>query len=186
MSPQQPGWMPVGPAVMTAAIDLDGIDGGGEAGGFEDGWYQGFFLHTRNFTSKNGVAQTFTSRDVPSKDGASRNIQLEVEITRKSDGRILNTTLQRNYRYEDLDTSTIQAVKDGKANTRTRLALQDLAQLQKIAACGPLLPDGQGGIELGPLYGKEAYFRLGPDDRNSAFKKIKACQLDPPKRSVVL
>ena len=175
-------WAPT----AVESYDLDGIDGGGEASGFVDGWYEGFFLHTRNFKSKDGTARTFSSGDTPSKDGASRNIRLEVEVTRKTDGRTMNLTMLLNYRYEDLDTSTIQAVKDGKADTRTKLSLQRLAGLQKIAACGPLISDGQGGIELGPLYGKTAYFRLGPDNRNSAFKQIKACQLEAPKRAAVL
>ena len=172
-------------AAAVQSYDLEGIDGGGEASGFADGWYEGFFLATRSFTSKDGTARQFLSGDTPSKDGASRNIRLEVEVTRKTDGRTMNLTMLLNYRYEDLDTSTIQAVKDGKADTRTKLSLQRLSQLQTIAACGPLIPDGQGGIELGALYGKTAFFRLGPDNRNSAFKQIKACQLEAPKRAAV-
>ena len=186
MNPQ-PNWMPGGPAaVMTGAVDLDGIDGGGEGSDWQDGWYEGFFLATRSFTSKDGTARHFLSGDIPSKDGASRNIRLEVEVTRKTDGRTMNLTMLLNYRYEDLDTSTIQAVKEGKAETRTKLSLQRLAQLQTIAACGPLMPDGQGGIELGALYGKTAYFRLGQDSRKPTYKEIKACQLEAPKRAAVL
>ena len=77
-------------AADMVGYDLDGIDGGGEASGFEDGWYEGFFLHTRSFKRKDGTALTFSSGDTPSKDGASRNIRLEVEVTRKTDGRTMN------------------------------------------------------------------------------------------------
>ena len=175
------------PPEVADGYDLSGITGGGEASGFENGWYQGVILASRSFTSRDGSTRVYTSRDTLSKNGDSRNIRLEVEIVRASDARLLNLTLLVNYRMEDLTPETIKAVKEGiETDTRTRIGLQRLAQLQRIGASGPLGVAEEGGLTLTQLYGKRAHFRLGPDDRNPDYKAIKAFQIEAPKRAPVL
>lgn len=161
--------------------DLSGITGG-ESNSFQDGWYGGLILEQRAFTDQNGADRVFASSDEVSQKGDSRNVRLQVEVKRGSDGRVLNSSVQVNYRPEDLTQATVQAViaetervkETGERRTDFRpfIALQQLGKLQKIAGVRQLQRNGNGGLNLTPLFGKSAYFKLGPDERNPQYKAI--------------
>src|SRR3990172_4376122 len=75
---------------------------------WSDGWYRAVILESRTFTDKNGNARYFESSDTPAQK-TGRNIRLQTQITRQSDGRTMNQTLLVNYRLDDFD--RIQEVK---------------------------------------------------------------------------
>lgn len=156
--------------------------GTSESTAFQDGWYGGTIIEQRAFTDSNGSDRVFSSSDEVSQKGDSRNIRLQVELKRGSDGRVFNTSAQINYQPDDLTQETVQAVIANTAKVketgerrndfRPFIALQQLGKLQKIAGVRQLQRNGNGGLNLTPLYGKTAYFKLGPDDRNPQYKKI--------------
>jgi len=158
-----------------------------------DGWYQGTIQEQRTFVDRNGNDQVFQSSDAPSANGDSRNIRLQVEIKR-TDGRTLNTNTLVNYRPEDLTQETVQAVSKRREESgdamgdlfRPFITLTRLAKLGKIAGGRQLQRNGNGGLDLTPLYGKSAYFRLKDDDRNPQYKQIADFRHDAPKRARVL
>ncbi len=162
-------------------------------GGFEDGWYQGTILAKREFTDQNGSDRVFESGDTPAQKGDSRNIRLQTEIRRQSDNRTLYTSLTINYRPEDLSAETIQAVAAHKETGekwgqlfRPYMALKGLGKLQKIAGGKQLQRNGDGGLDLRGVYGKTFFARLGPDDRNPAFKAIVDFRETKPTKRPVL
>ena len=142
---------------------------------FLDGWYGGTILEKRAFTDSNGNDRVFESSDTPSQNGASRNIKLQIELKRQSDGRALNISALTNYQPEDLTQAVVQAVnadtaraKEGEKRTMFRefMVLDRLSKLQRIAGVRQLQRNGNGGLELTPLFGKKAFFRIGPDKRS--------------------
>lgn len=174
--------------------DLSGIgDNRPEFQPFENGWYQGVILQKREFTDKNGNDRVFESGDAVSQRGDSRNIRLQVELTRESDKKTLNVSTLINYNPNDLSQETIQAVTAHKAKVddgeewgelfRSFMTLTRLAKLQKIAGVRQLQRTQDGGLDLTPLYGKTAYFRIGDDTRNPQYKEIKDFQDYRPKRA---
>lgn len=177
--------------------DLSTINSHTETEPFSDGWYAGTILERRTFTDQNGNDRVFESSDTPSQNGDSRNIRLQVQVKRASDGRTLNTNIQVNYRPEDLTAETIQAVakrqEESKDNGnqmgdlfRPFMTLTRLASLQKIAGVRQFQRNGNGGLDLTPVYGKTAYFRLGDDPRSGGkYKEVKTFQADAPKRAKV-
>lgn len=161
-----------------------------------DGWYQGTILATRAFTDRNGNDRVFESSDTPAQK-SGRNIRLQVELKRQSDGRTFNLSTLINYQPSDLTAETIQAVakrrEENKANGtawdelfRPFMTLTRLGKLQKIAGVRQLQRNEDGGLDLTPLYGKSAYFRVKPDTRNPAYKEIADIQVDAPKKAAVL
>lgn len=177
--------------------DLSGIGDEGAGTGFSDGWYQGIILEKREFTDKNGSDRVFESQDAPSANGGSRNIRLQVELKRQSDGRVLNTSTLINYQPADLSPETIQAVTAQKEKNkegeewgslfRAFISLTRLGKLQKIAGVKQLTRNGAGGLDITPLYGKVAFFKLGDDDRSEGkFKAIKDFRDTKPTRVPVL
>ena len=160
---------------------------------FENGWYAGTILQKREFTDKNGNDRVFESGDAVSQRGDSRNIRLQVELTRASDGKKLNVSTLINYSPSDLSQATLQAVAAHKEKVNTEgaewgdlfrsfMTLTRLAKLQKIAGVRQLQRNGDGGLELTPLYGKSAYFRIKDDTRNPQYKEIADFQDYRPKR----
>ena len=150
---------------------------------FTDGWYKGVILEKRVFSDRNGNDRVFESSDNPSAAGNSRNIKLQVQITRQSDGRNLNVSHLINYRPEDLTPASISAVKTHQEQVkegvtewgplfRTFATLQNLGVLQRVAGVRQLQKNGNGGLDLSVVYNKEAYFRLKDDDRNPQYKMI--------------
>ena len=71
---------------LTDIPDLSGVTEQEQAP-FEKGWYAGTILGQRSFTDRNGNDRLFESTDTPSVAGDSRNIRLQVEVKRASDGR---------------------------------------------------------------------------------------------------
>ena len=160
--------------------DLSGVQDV-ETARFEDGWYGGTILAKREFTDRNGNDRVFESTDAPSQNGDSRNIQLQVELTRQSDKRTYNARAMVNYRPEDLSAETVQQVMAQREKAKDEgwgslfrpfMTLMRLGKLQRIAGVRQLQRNGNGGLDLTPTYGKSAYFRLGPDDRNPEYKAI--------------
>lgn len=161
--------------------DLSGIQSS-ESNSFQDGWYGGLILEQRAFTDSNGADRVFASSDEPSQKGDSRNIRLQIEVKRGSDGRVLNTSAQINYQPSILTQESVQAViaetervkgtDEKRSDFRSFIALQQLGKLQKIAGVRQLQRNGNGGLNLTPLFGKTAYFKLGPDERNPQYKQI--------------
>lgn len=167
----------------------------GEA--FADGWYQGVVLGKREFTDKNGNDRLFESGDSVSANGGSRNIRLQVELKRASDGRTLNTTALVNYQPADLSQETVQAIaaqrekakEDGSewgSLFRPYMVLTRLAKLQKIAGVRQLQRNAEGGLDLSSLYGKVAYFKLGEDKKNPQYKSIVDFRESKPTKVPVL
>ena len=163
---------------------------------FEDGWYQGTVLARREFTDSNGNDRVFESSDTVSAAGTSRNIRLQLEIKRASDGRTLNTSTLINYNPNDISAETIQAVAKRREETRASgnqmgdlfrpfMTLQRLAKLQKVAGVRQFKRNGDGSLDLSSLYGKTAYFRLQEDSRNPQYKEVGDFRFDAPKKAKV-
>ena len=163
---------------------------------FDDGWYEGTILGRRSFTDQNGNDRVFESSDAPSAKGDSRNIRLQVEIKRQTDGRTLNVSTLVNYLPEHLTQQTLQAVAKRREEAkesgeqmgdlfRPFMTLTRLAKLQKIAGVRQFQRNGDGGLDLSSLYGKKAYFRLAPDKRNDKYKEIADYNAEAPKRGKV-
>lgn len=166
--------------------DLSGIgDSPSDFTPFEDGWYKGVILEKREFVDRNGNTRVFESADQPSQNGDSRNIKLQVQVTRQADKATLNVSTLVNYRPDDLTAATVQAVKvvqeqvkegaaewKGNPLSRSFFALQSLQKIQKVAGVRQLQRNGNGGLDLSAVYGKEAYIRIKPDERNPQYKTV--------------
>jgi len=157
-----------------------------------DGWYEGQIVERRSFVDKNGNERVFESGDMPSQKGDSRNIRLQAVITRKADGRTLATSVLVNYNPMDLSPETVNAVKERASNGgqmgdlfRPFMAIQRIGRLQQIAGVRQLQRNGNGGLDLSPVFGKKAYFRLGQDDRNPQYREVKEFRAEPPKKAQV-
>jgi len=159
-----------------------------------DGWYQGTILAKREFTDNNGNERVFESSDTPAQR-SGRNIRLQVELKRWSDGRTFNLSTLINYKPEDLTAEVVQAVakarQENKENGtefgpglfRSFMTLTRLAKLQKIAGVRQFHRSDDGGLDLTPLFGKTAYFRIQPDKRSEGkYKEIGDFQDYEPKR----
>lgn len=161
-----------------------------------DGWYQGAFLEKREFTDNNGNDRVFESSDTPAQR-SGRNIRLQIELTRRSDGKKFNVSTLINYKPEDLSAETVAAIaqrrQENKENGtewgdlfRPFMTLTRLGQLQKIAGVRQLQRSADGGLDLTPLFGKAAFFKLRPDQRNPQYKEVASFQVDEPKKVPVL
>lgn len=177
--------------------DLSGI-GDSQPDPIADGWYQGTILEKREFTDTNGNDRVFESSDTPSQKSDSRNIRLQIELKRRADGRVINVTSLVNYKPEDLTAETLQAIATRQAERKSDgtewgdlfrpfMALTSLGKLQKIAGVRQLQRNGDGGLDLHPLFGKPAYFKLGPDARSEGkYKEVKDFRETEPKKVPVL
>lgn len=176
--------------------DLSGIDGNDRPEPFADGWYRGVILEKREFTDKNGNERVFESSDTLSQKSDSRNIRLQLELTRKSDGKTLNVSTLVNYKPSDLTAETVGAIalrnkerKEGGAEWgdlfRPMMTLTRLAKLQKIAGIRQFQRTADGGLDISPLFGKVGYFRLRPDTRNPAYKEVSDFQDYEPRKAGV-
>ena len=183
--------------VLADIPDLSSIeDSGAKAAKFEDGWYEGTILAKREMTDRSGNDRVFESDDQPSQAGDSRNIRLQVELVRKSDNRKLGTNTLINYRPEDLTAEVVaqvsakmEEVKGGAEwgpLFRSFITLSRLGKLQKVAGVRQLQRNGNGGLDIHPLFGKKAYFRLGPDNRNPEYKAIVEFKEVAPVKAKVL
>lgn len=145
---------------------------------FENGWYKATIQERRSFTDKMGNDRVFESSDEPAQR-SGRNIRLQVEVTRQSDGRKMNISWLVNYNPDDLTPETISAITAIKEaggeygdKFRAFMTLQRLSSLQAVA--GKQLARGDnGGLDLTPLFGKECYARIADDDRDARYKQIK-------------
>lgn len=163
---------------------------------FVNGWYAATIQERREFTDQNGNDRVFESNDTPSANGDSRNIKLQVAITR-ADGRSMNLSSLTNYQPETLTAERVQAVaaQKEKVNAKTDewgplfrdfMTLTRLSALQKIAGVRQLARNGNGGLELHSLFNKKCYVRLVDDDRNPLYKMIKEFRADAPRKAKVL
>lgn len=162
-----------------------------------DGWYQGTILGKREFTDNNGNERVFESSDTVSQKSDSRNIRLQIELKRRSDGRTFNVSSLINYKPSDLTAQTVAAIAKRKEENkeggegwgdlfRPFMTLTRLGKLQKIAGVRQLQRNGDGGLDLAPLFGKTAYFKLQPDSRNPQYKEVKDFQENEPRKVPVL
>lgn len=162
----------------------------------QDGWYQGTILEKREFTDNNGNERVFESSDAPA-NKSGRNIRLQVELTRKSDGRKFNISTIVNYQPSDLTAATVSAIAARKAETketgenlgdlfRPYMSLTRIAKLQQIAGVRQFKPSAEGGLDISPLFGKVAFFRVRPDNRNPQYKEIADYQTEAPRKAAVL
>jgi hypothetical protein len=161
-----------------------------------DGWYQGTILEKREFTDSNGNDRVFESSDSPAQR-SGRNIRLQVELKRRSDNKTFNVSTLINYKPEDLTPETVQAIakrrEENKSNGaewgdlfRPFMTLTRLGKLQKIAGVRQLQRTSDGALDLAPLYGKTAFFRIKPDSRNDKYKEVADFQENEPKKVPVL
>lgn len=176
--------------------DLSGITEAPRSEPLADGWYQGTILAKREFTDSNGNDRVFESSDSPAQK-AGRNIRLQIELTRRSDGRKFNVSTLVNYRAEDLSAETVSAIaqrlqeqKESGAEWgdlfRPFMTLSRLAKLQKIAGVRQFQRNDEGGLDITPLFGKTGYFRIKPDSRNPQYKEVADYQDYEPKKVPVL
>ena len=172
--------------------DLSGVQDNDQPAPFSDGWYEGRILAKREFTDSNGNERVFESSDEPAQK-SGRNIRLQIAIKRQSDGRTLNTSYLVNYQPEDLTSTTVQAImahkdriKEGAESGwgtlfRPFMTLQRLGKLQKVAGVRQFQRNGNGGLDLKPVFGKTVYVKLTDDDRNPKYKAVKDISADQPK-----
>ena len=176
--------------------DLSGVGDVPRSEPLSDGWYKGVILEKREFTDKNGNDRVFESNDTPAQR-SGRNIRLQIELTRASDGKVFPLGTLINYQPSDLTAETVQAIAARKAENqgngvewgdlwRPFMALTRLGKLQKIAGVRQFQRTEDGGLDLTPLFGKVGYFRLKPDSRNAAYKEVADFQETAPKRVPVL
>lgn len=173
--------------------DLSGVmdDTRPEFEAFQDGWYQGTILGKREFTDKNGNDRVFESGDDVAASGQSRNIRLQVELVRQSDKRTLNVSTLINYKPESLSAEVVREVLAQKERVKAGeqwgelfsafMSLNRLASLQRIAGVRQFQRTDSGGLDLSPLFGKTAYFKIGPDSRNDQYKEVKQISETAPK-----
>lgn len=162
---------------------------------FLDGWYKGQIVQKRQFTDSNGNDRVFETSDEPAQR-SGRNIRLQLALTRQSDGRTMNNSVLLNYQPDDLTATTVQQitahqekVKDGAEwgpLFRSFMTLTRLSKLQAIAGVRQFQRNGNGGLDLAPLYGKIAWFKLGTDPRNEKYKEVKDYRSTPPTKVPVL
>lgn len=176
--------------------DLTGIDDN-EPTAWENGWYAGTIIGKREFTDKNGNERVFESNDTPAQR-SGRNVRLQVQLKRQSDGREMNTSTIINYQPDDLTQETIQKVTVQKEKVKKEgddwnglfrpfMTLTRLGKLQKIAGVRQLQRDTDGALNLTPLFGKSAYFKLKDDERSGGkYKEIADFREDKPKKAAVL
>lgn len=175
--------------------DLSGVYDPTPRGTFEPfaaGWYEGQILESRTRTDKAGNESTYASDDLPSQSGDSRNIRLQVAVTRKSDKATNHYSLRMNYRPEDLSAETVQQVtaqmenvKNGEqwgALFRPFMVLRRLSTLQKIAGVRQLQRNGNGGLDLHPAFGKKGWFRLAPQKDKPEYLEIADFRETAPKK----
>lgn len=180
---------------LTDIPDLSSLTSNSDSGNsWSDGWYEASILESRSFTDRNGNDRVFESSDAVSQKGDSRNIRLQVEV-RRADGAKLYVGALTNYRPEDLQADTVQSVIADNAKdradqdpslTRARLTLARLSTFQKIGGVRNFARTGEGGLDLSSLWGKTCWVKLGPDDRNAAFKAITQFRHDKPTKARVL
>lgn len=106
-------------------------------GAWPKGWYKADVVE--GYATKKGTQ--FTTEDVASKDGSSRNLRVCFKVRNGSEERFLHTSL--NYRVEDFTTGRIAEIKTGRerfANQqewpdkdlqRSSLAIAKIGGLQK-------------------------------------------------------
>jgi hypothetical protein len=68
---------------------------------------------------------------------------------------------------------------------RSFMTLQRLSKLQKLAGVRQFARNGNGGLDLTPVYNKTGYFKLGQDSRNPIYKEIKDLRATPPKQGIL-
>lgn len=176
--------------------DLSSLTGSGSEP-LQDGWYQGTFLEKREFTDSNGNDRVFESNDAPAQR-SGRNIRLQVELTRRSDGKKFNLSTLINYNPTDLTSETVTAVAQRAAENKSGgaewgdlfrpfMTLQRLGKLQKIAGVRQLQRSSDGGLDITPLFGKTAFFKVRPDARSEGkYKEVADFQENEPRKVAVL
>lgn len=158
-----------------------------------DGWYTATVEQSHAVT-REGMEVTYATKDVPSRDGQSRNLQIRLVVTRKSDGRTMHTKTLINYRQSDFSAETLSAVQTRKAEVkvggewgpmfRPFQALTSIGSLQRIAAIRQFQRTADGGFDLTPLFGKSVFVRM-KDDEAGRYKDITAISDTAPKKGTL-
>jgi hypothetical protein len=163
-----------------------------------DGWYAGTFLAARTFTTRDGNEVTHASEDTVSKNGDSRNITLQAQLTRRASKGEFNGRVRLNYRPAvDFTTERIARIAELNSGSkddatsdevRSRIALGQLKRLQKIAGA-TFARNGNGGLDLTPVFGKGGFFRIKDGDPNpttgKVYKEIVEFAAEPPKKGTL-
>ena len=165
---------------LTPVPNFDNVPDQPRSEPWVDGWYAGTFVEERSFTSQSGNEVTFASEDTVSQKGDSRNISLQAILTRKN-GDHFNGRVRINYR-PDVDFTTERLARVAEINTdktitptgdevRSRISLGQLKRLQRVAGT-TLSRNGNGGLELTPVFTKTAFFRIADGDPNPSTGKV--------------
>jgi len=166
---------------------------------WEDGAYNAVIVSERTITTREGNEITFTTEDTVSQKGDSRNINLQLLLTRQSDGRKFGTNYRINYR-PDVDFSPERVSRITEINksggeiaptsdeVRSRIALGQLKRLQKVAGT-TFQRNGTGGLDLTPAFNKPLVVTLGDGDPNpttgKVYKEVKRISNEAPKKGVL-
>jgi hypothetical protein len=162
------------------------------------GWYSARILSTRTVTSREtGAAMIFNTDDTLSNRQDSRNIRLQLEVRRKSDGQMMHTNHLINYRNENLTAEMVAAVLARKAEIKAAAKLGQkvewgelfgafmtqlrIGTLQRLAG-GNLGRGTDGGFLLSPLIGRSLFVRLVDDDAKR-YKEVKEISDTAPKNA---
>jgi hypothetical protein len=153
----------------------------GEIGGaWPRGWYKAEII-----SGYSAGGFQFTTSDTPSKAGDSRNMRIALKVTSVRNiqdgegnsvevGATRNTFFSTNYRLTDLTAANVQRVKDKTADTRLKIVLQKLGQIERALGLsfvrhpeGHLMPERLVGQQV------DVRFTIGEKGYNevNAFEK---------------
>jgi len=141
-------------------------------GAWKTGWYRATILD--GYSSKRGTQ--FTTSDVSSKAGDSRNLRLCLAVQSTDGKEVRNLQDQFNYRFQDLDVDYRKNIKEARAEfkglqkwpgaaadlQRSSIAIGQLGALEKALGFG--FKSTPVGINPSPLVTHEVDVRLGVDE----------------------
>ena len=147
-----------------------------------EGWYKATILPFYEFTNNEGNTTRFETTDEPAlKTG--RNIRIVAAVTRQLDGLTRNIRSKNlNYRPTDFTAARIAEIEtakqrnegrqrwDDKDAHRTFISFGALGELQNVAGT-KFQQNGNGGLDLSPLFNKTGYVRLSFGDANEQGRK---------------
>jgi hypothetical protein len=127
-------------------------------GAWPKGWYAAEIIE--GYQAK---AYTFDTSDNPSRGGDSRNLRIALKLSGGPDGATRNTFYSQNYRVDDLTEANVARVAAGEADTRLRIALSSLGQIQKAVGFS-FKKHPMGHLNPTPLVGQKVDVRLSVNE----------------------